>query len=198
MFTRLQTVYLFLALVLLSLGLFTSTIFSFVATSNKEQVLDFKISGFSIAYEISKPVATISDENLQALRDQPESTLLVENNIFHWKGARHHWFFVPGIAVLILLILAFINYKTPAKQIRFVRIALFMGLILIILLIFTLQIRLAFIGFANDFSLLDHVKLGLNLGMGYVLLVLHVPFIFLAQLSIKRDKNLLDSLHRLR
>jgi hypothetical protein len=198
MFTRIQTVYLSLALIFLCLGLFSSTIFVFDNYKKPEYKYSFKISGFTTEFKISKPVSTISDDHLIALRNKKETTFMVENNVFTWSGIVRHWFFVPGIASLLLLILGFMNYKKPTIQLKFVRVSFFMGIVLLILMIFASKLQTYFVDFSNQYDMYGNTKLSLRLAAGYFFLVLHVPFILLAQLSIKRDKKLLDSLNRLR
>jgi Domain of unknown function (DUF4293) len=198
MFTRIQTVYLSLALIFLCLGLFTSTIFVFDNFKKPENKYSFKISGFATEFKISKPVSTISDDYIIALRSNKESSFMVENNVFTWNGVVRHWFFVPGIASLLLLLMGFMNYKKPTVQLKFVRISLFMGILLLGLLIFASKLQGFFVEFSNKYEMLGNTELSLHLAAGYFFLVIHVPFIFLAQLSIKRDKKLLDSLNRLR
>ena len=113
---------------------------------------------------------------------------LVDNNekiISTDKG----YFYLGGIALILLTFYTLMLYKNLKKQMKMSRITSFAYLIMIVsLVIFGATGGKYF--FNGDNSR--------ELGAGFSLLVIAFPFSYLAQLAIKRDKKLLDSLNRLR
>jgi glycopeptide antibiotics resistance protein len=81
------------------------------------------------------------------------------------------------------------GYKNLKRQLKLVRTAFYIYLLLVITLIIFSSVGLS--NFTNE-------PLKRELGLGFFLFIAGLPFVFLANLSIKRDKKLIDSLNRLR
>lgn len=97
--------------------------------------------------------------------------------------------YIGLIALVLLLFITLMGYKSLPRQLKLVRTAFYIYVLMIIGLI-----AFSVFGFKD----LADEPLKRQLGLGFFLFVAGLPFVFMANLSIKRDKALIDSLNRLR
>jgi amino acid transporter len=160
MIQRIQTVYLAIAMVLLSIVAVGSEVFRFVG-----ETVFFKFNSFGI-------------ERFQVAFPNGKSEMVNSSPLY-----------LSLIMLVMFLFVALMGYKNLKRQLKLVRVAFYVYLLLVVgLLIFS------FVGLTSY----TPEPLKRELGLGFFLFIAGLPFVFLANISIKRDKKLIDSLNRLR
>ena len=160
MIQRVQTVYLAIAMILLSVVTTGSEILRFVG-----ETVFFKFNSFGV-------------ERFHTSHPNGKSEMI-----------HSYPFYISLTALIMLLFIALMGYKNLKRQLRLVRMAFYIYLLLVIGLVIYSSI---------GGSYLTDSATKRELGLGFFLFVAGLPFVFLANLSIKRDKGLIDSLNRLR
>jgi amino acid transporter len=160
MIQRIQTIYLAVAMILLSIVATGSEVFRFVGDT-----IFFKFNAFGI------------------------ERFLVSNPNSKSELVQSYPLYISLILLVMFLFVTLMGYKNLKRQLKLVRTAFYIYLLLVITLIIFSSVGLS--NFTNE-------PLKRELGLGFFLFIAGLPFVFLANLSIKRDKKLIDSLNRLR
>ncbi len=159
MIQRIQSIYLAIAIILLSIVAVGADVFHFVGKHSS-----FVFDSFGI-----QQVKIGNGEGLMMVSKYP--------------------LYIGLIALVLLLFITLMGYKNLNRQLKLVRTAFYIYVLMIIgLVVFSV------VGIDD----LSDEPLKRQLGAGFFLFVAGLPFVFMANLSIKRDKGLIDSLNRLR
>lgn len=160
MIQRIQTVYLAIAMILLSIVATGSEVFRFVGEKVYYKFNSFGIERFQNAFPNGKS---------EIINSYP--------------------MYISLILLVMFLFVTLMAYKNLKRQLKLVRTAFYIYLLMVIGLVVFSSVGL-------DSLTIEPLKR--ELGLGFFLFIAGLPFVFLANLSIKRDKKLIDSLNRLR
>lgn len=154
MIQRIQTIYFFVAFLLVSIPLAGMTFFSYTIDATEYQVTAFGIEN------MTKPI--------------------VDGKVY----------FLPMLAIALLLVSAIFSYKNRKRQISFSWLALVLNI--------STAVWMATMSFSDAKACAECENSGATPSIGFYLFVSAFIFILLGNLGVRKDKKLVDSLNRLR
>lgn len=208
MLQRIQTVYLIIIIVCLSITSFSDIgIYSF--TENKTEIsaivntqgVRFQLAVDGEVKDLSKEISELEKELKEspAMSYDNKTGLKILSTLDTLKKGIPMPLYIPFMLIICFNIWILISYKNLKRQLSFARINTFICLLLTAAIIIGFSLGTS-IGkeMLNLEEITDQIEITTGMGLGFFTAIIAFPFALLAQISIKRDLKLIQSIDRIR
>lgn len=193
MWQRVQTIYLVLGIVCLTLGSFTEIgIYTFKEGKNSISAI---VSGTGVHFiaEVDGEKKDVTDEVVEIEKQNPR---LSEQNL---KDDLALPLYIPLMLMICWNIFVIFSFKNMKRQLSLARLGTIFSALIAVGVIAGLtlgkSIGAKMLGVED---MMDEIEITTGMGVGFFTAVAAFPFSLLAQLAIKRDYKLIKSVDRIR